>query len=210
MYPSIVPVASSKWKDLYAWKYCSLVLPNFEYCCLKLSCRPAQSNCCCWVFNISYHSLASPKRVKQNLLTFWSSGKACVVILSFVFNKCTSVSSSGFPEKLGLKWDQFNWLLAIGMGVFSGKGLGLFGSSGSPGPSAGKSKGLFGTSAGISAGWFGGKFGKSTSLNDSSESELYQVFSCHFYLYLYLYLLPVFSVQILHLVLLPWMLLVYM
>ena len=154
MYPSIVLVASSKWKDLHAWKYCSLVLPNLEYCCLKLSCRPAQSNCCCWVFNISYHNLASPKRVKQNLLTLWSLGKSCVVIQSFFLSKCASTSSSGFPEKSGLKWDQFNWLFAIGMGRLSGIWLGLFGSCGSPAPYAGMFKGWFGSSgsSGPSAG----------------------------------------------------------
>ena len=61
------------------------------------------------------------------------------------------------------------------MGRFSGKGLGLFGFSGSPGPSAGMSRGQFGSSgssAGRSAGWFGGKCGKSISPDDSSESEL--------------------------------------
>ena len=61
------------------------------------------------------------------------------------------------------------------MGRFSGKGLGLFDSSCSPGPSAGTSRGWFGSSgssAGRFSGWFGRKCGKSTSPNDSSESEL--------------------------------------
>ena len=61
------------------------------------------------------------------------------------------------------------------MGRFSGKGFGLFGSSVSPGPSAGMSRGWFGcsgSSAGRSTGWFGRKCGKSTSPDDTSESEL--------------------------------------
>ena len=158
MYPSIVSLASSKWKDLHTWKYCSLVLPNFEYFCLKHSCRPAQSNHCCCAPNVSYHNLASSERVKWNLHTFWSSGKWCVVIQPFVLSKCASAFSSGFPEKSGLKWDQFNWLFAIDAGRF-GKEFGLFGSSGSSGPSAGMSRGWFsssGPSAGRSTSWFGG------------------------------------------------------
>ena len=129
---------------------------------------------------------------------FWSSGKSCVVIQSIVLNKCAYTSSLGSPEKSGLKWDQFNWLFAIGMGGCSGNGLGLFGSCGcsaSPAgmiagwcgssigmsngwsgpccPSAGASAGGLGScgcSVGTSWGWSGGWCGKSTS--KSSESEL--------------------------------------
>ena len=104
-----------------------------------------------------------------------------------------------FLKKLGLKWDQFNWLFAIGIDGCCGNGLGLFGSCGSsatsagmftgwcgssvsPGHSAKMSKGCswarmfrgglgsWGCSAGVSRGWFGGWCGKSTS--ESSESEL--------------------------------------
>ena len=65
-----------------------------------------QSNCT--VPKVSYHNLASPIRVKQNLLTFWSSGKLCVSIQLLVLRRCSSASSSGFPENSGLKYDQFN------------------------------------------------------------------------------------------------------
>ena len=115
------------------------------------------------------------RNLHENLLTFWLSGKSCMVIQSFVLRRCASMSSSGFPEKSGWKWDQFKWWFAIGMRSFSGKGFGLFGWSGSSGPSAGMSRGWFGcfcSSAGRSKGWFGVKCGKSTSPNDTSESEL--------------------------------------
>ena len=83
------------------WKYCSLELPNFEYCCLKHVCSAFQS--ISMGFRDSYHSLASPIRVKQNLLTFVSSGKLYVSIQSFVFNRCAMASSSALPENSGLK-----------------------------------------------------------------------------------------------------------
>ena len=59
--------------------------------------------CLEFVPKVSYHNLASPIRVKQHLLTFWSSGKLCVSIQSLVLRRCSSVSSSGFPENSGLK-----------------------------------------------------------------------------------------------------------
>ena len=155
MYPSIVLVASSNWKNLHAWKYCSLVLPNLECCCLNLSCKPAQFNCCCWMFRVAWHNLASPVRVKHNHLTFWSSGKSCVVIQSIILNKCASASSLGSPENSGLKWDQFNWLFAIGTGGCTSNGLELFGSCGCSIPPAGMSAGWCGSSIRTSNGWSG-------------------------------------------------------
>ena len=64
----MVSAFSSHWNDLHAWKYCSLVLPNFEYCWQKQSLNACQSNCT--VPDVSYHNLASPVGVKQNLLAF--------------------------------------------------------------------------------------------------------------------------------------------
>ena len=69
-------------------------------------------------------------RVKQNLLTFVSSGKSWVSIPSLVLKRCAS-ASSGFPANSGLKYDQFNCCgLTIGTGGFAGKlggGLGWLG-----------------------------------------------------------------------------------
>ena len=84
----------------------SLVLPNFEYCCLKCCCNPVQSTSN--GLKILYHNLTSPVRVKQNLCTFAASRKFCVSIQSFVLNKWASTSSSGLPENSVLKYDQFN------------------------------------------------------------------------------------------------------
>ena len=56
----------------------------------------------------SYHNLASPVRVKQNLCTFASCGKLWVSIQSLVFNKCAMAFSSGLHENSGLKYDQLN------------------------------------------------------------------------------------------------------
>ena len=56
----------------------------------------------------SYHNLASPTKVKQNVCTLTWSGTSCVSIQSFVLSKCPSASSSGLPAYSGLKWDQFN------------------------------------------------------------------------------------------------------
>ena len=78
----------------------------------------------------SYHNLASPVRVKQNLCTFASYGKLWVSIQLLVLNKCAMASSSGLPENSGLKYDQLNcgtwnggFYGCIGYGVFAG-GLG--------------------------------------------------------------------------------------
>ena len=60
-------------------------------------------------FNDSYHNLASPVRVKQNLCPFATSGKLWVSIQSFVLKRWASAPSSGLPEDFGLKYDQFNW-----------------------------------------------------------------------------------------------------
>ena len=87
-------------------------MPNFEYCCIKHSCSLVQSTTI--GLKDSYHSLASPVRVKQNLCTFATSGKLCVSIQSFVLNNWASASSSGLPANSGLKYNQFNcgiWLI---------------------------------------------------------------------------------------------------
>ena len=72
---------------------------------------------------VSYHNLASPVRVKQNLGILATSEKLCVFIQSFVLNKCASASSSGLPENSGLKYDQFNCGIWAG-GACSNIGLG--------------------------------------------------------------------------------------
>ena len=56
----------------------------------------------------SYHNLASPVKVKQNLCTLMWSWNLCVSIQSFVLSKWASASSFDFLEYLGLKWDQCN------------------------------------------------------------------------------------------------------
>ena len=55
-----------------------------------------------------YQSLVSPINVRQNLWTLSLFWNLWVSIQLFVLSKCTPVSLSGFPENLGLKWDQFN------------------------------------------------------------------------------------------------------
>ena len=70
-------------------------------------------------------------------------------------NKCASASSLGYPENSGLKWDQFNWLFAIGTGGSTGKGLGLSGSCGCSMSLAGTFAGWCGSSIGTSNGWSG-------------------------------------------------------
>ena len=75
------------------------------YCCQNWFCRPNQSTFI--GLRDSYHNLASPTNVKQNLWTFTPSGNACLSIQSFIVSKCTS-ASSGFPENSGLKCDLFN------------------------------------------------------------------------------------------------------
>ena len=100
----LLSVFFSKWSDLQAWNS-SLVLPIFEYCYLNKFCKPCQSmfiGC-----KASYHNLASPTNVKQNLQTLMSSRKWCTFIQSLVLSKWASGSSSGFPENSGLKCDQF-------------------------------------------------------------------------------------------------------
>ena len=153
MYPSVISDASSNWKDLHAWKYCSLVLPNLKYCCLNLSRKPCQVYCCCWTFKVTYHKLAYSISVKQNLLTFWSSGKSCITIQFSFLKRCASTSSLGFPEKSGLKWDQFNWLFTIGAGGCTSNGLELPGSWGGSTSPAGMCTGGCGPSTRTSAGW---------------------------------------------------------
>ena len=89
---------------LHAWNSCYLVLPIFEYYCLNKFCKPCQSTL--MGVKDSYHNLASPTNVKQNLWTFIPPRRLCVVIQSLVQSKWTS-ASSGFPENSGLKCDQF-------------------------------------------------------------------------------------------------------
>ena len=111
----------------------------------------------------SYHSLASPIRVKQNLLTFVSSGKLCVSIQSLVFNRC-AVASSALPENYGLKKDHFSCCGWGGFGRFIGLcgfggGVGVFGGFGGLGGGFGGGfAGLGGGFAGLGGfgGWFGG------------------------------------------------------
>ena len=106
MEASIVSVFPSKWKNLYAWNSCSLVLPIFEHCCLNEFCSPIQSSFTS--LRESYQSLASPVNVRQNLWTLSLSWSLWVSIQTFVLSKCSSASLSGFLENLGVKWDQFN------------------------------------------------------------------------------------------------------
>ena len=120
IYASIVSLFSSKWNDLHAWNNCSLVLPILEYCCLNMCCNSSQS-----VFislSDSYHNLASPTKVKQNLCTFKWSWKSCVSTQSLVLSRCASASSSSLPAYLGLKWDQFNCGLWGTPGAIGGLG----------------------------------------------------------------------------------------
>ena len=101
----MVSVFLSKLKDLHAWNNCSHVLPTFEYLCLNKFCSLGQST-----FKgsrESYHSLASPSNVRQNLWTFTLLTKQCAFIQSLEQSKCDSASASGFPENSGLKFDQF-------------------------------------------------------------------------------------------------------
>ena len=102
----MVSAFSSKLNDLHAWNNCSLVLPILEYCWLNTFCKLSHSAFIS--LSDSYHNLAYPTKVKQNLCTLTLSGKSCVSIQSFVLSKWASTSSSGLPANLGLKWDQFN------------------------------------------------------------------------------------------------------
>ena len=72
---------------------------------LNWFCKPCQS-----LFiglRDSYHNLASPNNVRQNLWNFTPSWNWCVFIQLFILSRCASASSSGFPENSGLKDDQF-------------------------------------------------------------------------------------------------------
>ena len=88
------------------------MFPISEYCCQNCVCKPFQSK----VIGLSdsYHNLASPNKVKQNLWTLPPSGNAWVSIQSFVLRRCASTSLSGFPANLGSKWDQFNCDIVLG------------------------------------------------------------------------------------------------
>ena len=117
----MVSELSSKLKDLHAWNNCSHVLPTLEYHCLNRFCNSGQSTFI--GSNEWYHSLASPNNVRQNLWTLTPSPKQCAFIQSFEWSRCTSASSSGFPENSGLKIDQFKcttcccYLLDLGFAV---------------------------------------------------------------------------------------------
>ena len=113
----------------------------------------------------SYHSLASPVRVKQNLCTFASCGKLWVSIQSLVLNKCATVSSSGLLENSGLKYDQLNcgtcnggFCGCIGLGWFAGGSHGGFSRFGGRFGRRGGGLGGFGGLLGGWSGWFGGRF----------------------------------------------------
>ena len=82
------------------------MFPIFEYCCLNCVCKPLQFNAI--GLSDSYHNLASPTNVKQNLWTLIPSWNAWVSIQSFVLRRCASISLSSFPANSGLKCDQFN------------------------------------------------------------------------------------------------------
>ena len=79
---------------------CSLVLPILEHCFLNCSCKAGQSlviGC-----RDSYHTLASPTNVKQNLPTFKSSSILLIFIQSLVQRRWASAFSSGLPANSGL------------------------------------------------------------------------------------------------------------
>ena len=78
----------------------------FSYCCLNSVCILFQSKTI--GLHDSYHNLAFPTKVKQNLWTLTPSRNAWVSIQSLVLRKCASTHSSGFSENSDLKWDQFN------------------------------------------------------------------------------------------------------
>ena len=68
-------------------------------------CKPCQS--ALMDVKDSYHNLASPTNVKQNLWTLKPSRKWCAVNLLLVQSEWVSASDSGFPENSGFKCDQF-------------------------------------------------------------------------------------------------------
>ena len=77
----------------------------FEYSCLNWFCKPCQSTLI--GLKDSYHNLASPINVRQNLWTLIPSWNWCVFIQLLVLSKWASASSSCFPGNSGLKYDQF-------------------------------------------------------------------------------------------------------
>ena len=89
---SIISTFSSIGNYLHAGSNCSCVLPILEYCCLKRFCKPTQSTFIS--LSNSYHNLATPAKVKQNLCTWTCSGNSCVSIQSFILSRCTSASWS--------------------------------------------------------------------------------------------------------------------
>ena len=125
----------------------------FEYCCLSCVCKPFKSKAI--GLSDSYQNLASPTKVKQNLLTFTASGNAWVSIQSFVLKRWASASSPGFPAHSSLKWDQFNcgtgsafsgWEAGCtggtasyvgGVGCCAGGGEGIVGGAGAEGGGCG-------------------------------------------------------------------------
>ena len=80
------------------------MLPIFEYCCLNWFCRPCHSTLI--GHKDSYHNLASPTNVRQNLWALKPSWNWFVFIQSFILSKRASTSPD-FPENSGLKCYQF-------------------------------------------------------------------------------------------------------
>ena len=126
---------------------CSLEFPVLEYCCLKLFCNPFQSKAI--DMNDSYHNLAFPAKVKQNLWILWPSWNAWVSIQSVVLRRCYSTSSSGLHANSGLKWDQFN----------CGIGPGWMGCAGWTAGCAGGAGHCMGGTGGTTGGIIGGGWG---------------------------------------------------
>ena len=139
----------------------------YNYCWQKWSLNVSQSNCT--VPSVSYHNLASPIRVKQNLLTFWSSGKLCcfhpvigpakmfflhiplVFLKTLVWNK-TSLNVAGATIAACKFWTWLGgWFGWLGWLNWLGGRLGCSSSSGSGG--------RFGSS--IWCSWFSSPTGKS-------------------------------------------------
>ena len=126
-----------------------LVLPTLEYCCLNWFCNPFKSKTI--GLSTSYHNLASPTNLKQNIWTFTPSWNECVSIQSLVLRRWASASSSGLPMNSGLKWDQFNW--GIGSGWIGCVG----GTIGCGGGAGGCTGGAGGTTGGLTgSGWGAG------------------------------------------------------
>ena len=82
-----------------------------------------------------YNNLAYPTNVRQNLWTLTLSWRLCVFIESIVISKWASASSGfpGFPEKSGLKCDQFKCTICFAcfVGCYTcGVGFGWAGGGG--------------------------------------------------------------------------------